>query len=620
MSSHVAADSTPQISRDVVRFVFHSVWEDFYDWEATHCQSAIKSLGLSLYAPHASDVITLPRTRSRNRHRTNIIPAPPKPLFPATDQSNISCLDYTQEDYPVAARPVVEVINVPKMSAPPVYESVTPATRSIHHGDDDDSMAFVPYADEPTFDALDHTLNYGSFSWQDKFCDPDIELIVMETALRLESQHQVSFFDIDETGLLPLKLLPRPGNNGLAHKIRHRDLPNSPTLHFLAKFHSRPVKLPGLSDLQSRLESVVSIFCPSLNCLQPYCAVHIDALPMSQPAIPQVLNRNMIARCKRPCGDKCFVIPPTLSDDTMQWSETEIETFRTILNLTPDLIPCDLSTICRKPCREVFAQRRVLLSDDMIVMLGNQKARRPLQRAMKFDDLDPNDFTPNNPCSHAGPCDHRAQCSCYLNKTHCERSCRCSMKCSRRWRGCQCARNKLDATCGTERCPCRKANRECDPDICTKCKAKDAFSDICQNASLQQGRRKGLKVKESQWGLGTFLTGDVKAGDLLAEYTGELIYEPTTESREDVVKYRDRNYVFGLNTTVSIDSSYAGNETRFINHVPRPKANSCPQVWLVNGEHRIGIFATRDLQAGTEVTFDYGPQFFTGADGAANMD
>ena len=60
----------------------------------------------------------------------------------------------------------------------------------------------------------------------------------------------------------------------------------------------------------------------------------------------------------------------------------------------------------------------------------------------------------------------------------------------------------------------------------------------------------GLAVKDSQWGLGTFLTEDVKAGDLLAgapsfyhcrtlltmwstlEYTGELIYEPTADSRE----------------------------------------------------------------------------------------
>jgi NAD-dependent oxidoreductase involved in siderophore biosynthesis len=49
-----------------------------------------------------------------------------------------------------------------------------------------------------------------------------VELIVMETALRLELQYQLSFSDVDETELLPIKLLPRPGNNGLAHKIRHR--------------------------------------------------------------------------------------------------------------------------------------------------------------------------------------------------------------------------------------------------------------------------------------------------------------------------------------------------------------------------------------------------------------
>jgi histone-lysine N-methyltransferase EZH2 len=60
----------------------------------------------------------------------------------------------------------------------------------------------------------------------------------------------------------------------------------------------------------------------------------------------------------------------------------------------------------------------------------------------------------------------------------------------------------------------------------------DAFADICQNAKMQHGRRKvgtgslgcstlkslfqGLEVKEGSWGLGTFLTESVKAGDLLA--------------------------------------------------------------------------------------------------------
>jgi hypothetical protein len=30
--------------------------------------------------------------------------------------------------------------------------------------------------------------------------------------------------------------------------------------------------------------------------------------------------------------------------------------------------------------------------------------------------------------------------------------------------------------------------------------------------------------------------------------------------------YRHRNYAFGLNSTLTVDASYAGNESRFINH------------------------------------------------------
>jgi histone-lysine N-methyltransferase EZH2 len=173
----------------------------------------------------------------------------------------------------------------------------------------------------------------------------------METALRLESQYTLSFADLDATGLLPLKLLPGPGNNGLAHKIRHRyvyfrpqmlsertknicsDLPDCPVISLLTKFYSHRPVLPGLSDFQSRLESVVSIFCPNLNCLQPYCSVHgetetsfsfqihlcykpdmrtVDALPMAQPAVPQALNKTMISRQKTSCGNECFVLPSSL--------------------------------------------------------------------------------------------------------------------------------------------------------------------------------------------------------------------------------------------------------------------------------------------------------------------
>lgn len=37
----------------------------------------------------------------------------------------------------------------------------------------------------------------------------------------------------------------------------------------------------------------------------------------------------------------------------MSWSQKDFNDLETILSLTPDLIPCDLSVICRKTCREV---------------------------------------------------------------------------------------------------------------------------------------------------------------------------------------------------------------------------------------------------------------------------
>jgi hypothetical protein len=47
---------------------------------------------------------------------------------------------------------------------------------------------------------------------------------------------------------------------------------------------------------------------------------------------------------------------------------------------------------------------------------------------------------------------------------------------ARRWKGCHCSQRKIDGICGTERCPCRRANRECDPDLCVKCKARQVIN------------------------------------------------------------------------------------------------------------------------------------------------
>ena len=54
-----------------------------------------------------------------------------------------------------------------------------------------------------------------------------------------------------------------------------------------------------------------------------------------------------------------------------------------------------------------------------------------------------------------------------------------------------------------------------------------------------------------------------------------------------------------------IDATRAGNKFRFINN--STLSDNCkPKVLLVNGVHRIGMFAHRNLNPGDELFFNYG--------------
>ncbi|KAJ6562723.1 hypothetical protein DFH09DRAFT_1478716 [Mycena vulgaris] len=521
-------------------------------------------------------------------------------------------------------------LEVTRLEAPfhalPAHEYCTPISRNVFQGDDPHDLAFLPFADDPTFDHAKYLEEYDSVSWLESVLDPDVEVVVVETVRRLHKDHGIQYRHIDETGILPLELLDRNGSRGMIYRSRRRDFPDWPPGIPASEKRLQDDTTPIAHSPDKKLAVLVSNFCTNLNCLVGFCSTHLDPMPMPLTTPPLVRSQRMKELASAPCGTDCFSLQ-SHDDQPVRWNEPEIKLLCTILDFSPDTLPCDLATICAKPCWEVFHFRRTILPDAAIERKRTTKGKAIIKgprlgrtaSSLKFDGMPINLGCLGKPCRHDGPCDATAQCACFLNKAHCESSCRCSRKCTRRWRGCACS--SKTAICSTERCACYLAHRECDPELCLKCQAKcvhavDAKVNLCQNADIQRGRWKRTTVAPAAWGMGLFMAEAADVDQLIIEYVGELIYDPTTDSREPIAVHRGRNYLFELNSTLSVDGTYAGNAARYINHDARAP-NCRARVRMVNGEHRIGIYATKKLTAGEEVLFNYGKHFFTESAGKA---
>ena len=104
-------------------------------------------------------------------------------------------------------------------------------------------------------------------------------------------------------------------------------------------------------------------------------------------------------------------------------------------------------------------------------------------------------------------------------------------------------------------------------------------------------------VKRSATGLGLFALAPIPAGRRIIEYTGPLV--PNAE-----VEKRRGKYFFGVNSKWAIDGSPRANTARYINHSCRPNAEA-----LVSGR-RVWIWSKRKIEAGEEITYNYGKEYF----------
>ncbi|GLE00446.1 hypothetical protein PINS_up009203 [Pythium insidiosum] len=243
------------------------------------------------------------------------------------------------------------------------------------------------------------------------------------------------------------------------------------------------------------------------------------------------------------------------------------------------------------------------------------------------------------PCEHIGVCDS-LQCSCVRRDHFCDKACACAADCPNRFQGCQCERGQ----CRSSDCVCVAAQRECDPDVCRSCgsigavigafnrgcwvsrsNAAGAATDRralssssrtgCGNVGLQTMSRRLIRIGRSPvHGWGVYVVERISRGELVCEYVGELISQDEAERRGSVYDRKATSYLFDLNEDAVVDAFRVGNKARFINHAPSHEANCEGKVVLIRGDHRIGIWAKRDIRRGEELFFDYGYHTSTAPD------
>lgn len=117
---------------------------------------------------------------------------------------------------------------------------------------------------------------------------------------------------------------------------------------------------------------------------------------------------------------------------------------------------------------------------------------------------------------------------------------------------------------------------------------------------------------ERGWGLVT--PAALYKGQYLGQYCGELINMEEAMHRVRQVYARSKKYYFleyDASAGEVIDAGMRGNKLRFVNHSCDP--NCYFEKWLLSGseedrnaEYQLGLFALRDIEAGEELTYNYG--------------
>ncbi|KAI9885131.1 MAG: sphinganine kinase lcb4 [Watsoniomyces obsoletus] len=141
----------------------------------------------------------------------------------------------------------------------------------------------------------------------------------------------------------------------------------------------------------------------------------------------------------------------------------------------------------------------------------------------------------------------------------------------------------------------------------------------CKNKVVQHGRKVKLEIfKTADRGFGVRCLQDLRRGEFIDIYKGEVITWAEADRREQNAKQRLESYLYVLDKFSDevgianedqyvIDGRVSGGVTRFMNHSCEP---NCRQ-FTVSYNHAdvrlydLAFFAIHHIPAGTELTFDY---------------
>lgn len=131
---------------------------------------------------------------------------------------------------------------------------------------------------------------------------------------------------------------------------------------------------------------------------------------------------------------------------------------------------------------------------------------------------------------------------------------------------------------------------------CVKC------SSNCRNRHFTKQVALPLQViQTNEKGFGLVTKENLSSSDFVIEFVGELVNE--TDLLQRMKDFDGHLLSMQLKDGTFIDATKKGSISRFLNHSCDP--NCRIEVWSVHKKYRVGVFAIKNIDSGTELTIDY---------------